>query len=76
MTVVMSDLLALAFQLLLAFLDSIRGFIFGNKLRDLRGETAVVTGAGHGIGREVCLQIHFFILMYVIKKLRCMFSCI
>ena len=32
--------------------------IFGlNKQKSLRGEVAIVTGAGHGIGKEISLQL-------------------
>ena len=41
----------------LATFESLFKLIFPQNGKSLRGEIAVVTGAGHGIGKELCLQL-------------------
>ena len=40
-----------------ATLEAIYKLIIPQKGKSLSGEVAIVTGAGHGIGKELCLQL-------------------
>ena len=53
----LTDTLLLLLECLLAVFESCQRALFPPALKELRGETAVVTGAGHGIGRELALQL-------------------
>ena len=56
-----SPILKEIWEILLIFLHSIyvslRRLIWPSPGKSLSGEIAVVTGAGHGIGRELSLQL-------------------
>ena len=40
-----------------ATLEAIYKLIIPQKGKSLSGEVAIVTGAGHGIGKELCIQL-------------------
>ena len=51
------DLIILVGKLIFCLLEEIFRQIVPKAEKDIRGEVAVVTGAGHGIGRELSLQL-------------------
>lgn len=51
---VLYELLYLVFQFIFTTLESWYLTIFPRKMKSLAGEIILVTGAGHGIGRETC----------------------
>ena len=54
---VLLDLLLLTLKLLYSYLEELYRQLVPRKEKDVRGEVAVVTGAGHGIGRQLALKL-------------------
>lgn len=57
LTSLMADAVLLLIEIVSALAEWLFRLVFPVKAKSLAGETAVVTGAGHGIGREVALQV-------------------
>ena len=51
------DVLHLLLQIIFYTLESIFRKVFKSKKKSLIGETALVTGAGHGLGQELALGL-------------------
>ncbi|KAF4523844.1 hypothetical protein B566_EDAN016807 [Ephemera danica] len=55
--IVLLDLIGLHFQLIFSFIKAFLRVIRPTRFKSLREENIVITGAGHGIGRELALQL-------------------
>ena len=51
------ELWHLYIKITIAYLIAVRDVLFGGPKKSLKNKVIVITGAGHGLGRELALQL-------------------